>query len=255
MPLKKKYYFMLHARLNERLFIDADQITVNLSEIQESEIILNDAERNSHIELDSYFYLSGGGSFLIDGRYLLVVKRDVNVMVNPGKISLFTGKSNNYQEWLDPSLCTRELFEELTLFYDGKLLLLRNKEFQPVIDSSYALAYRSEEALFTEIDLLTKPLTKLNLKTDEGDLQHNAMMVISESRDINCINLFSLNVSIDKLDAFDSEDNRSVRTIYLLDIKELMFKELTKTKKCSWVPIMESDLTLILSATLSCLKE
>ena len=255
MRLKKNYYFMLHARLNERVFIDADQITINLRDIQKSEVIINDSDRNSRIGSDSYFYLSGGGSFLIDGRYLLVVKRDSNVMVNPGKISLFTGRSNNYQEWLNPSFCTRELFEELTLFYDGKLLRLSNKEFQPIIDSSYALSYRSEEALLTEIKLLTQSSTKLNLQSDQGSTQHNVMVVISESRDINCIFLFSLNISIDKLEAIDCEDGIDARQVYLLDINELTIKELTKTKKSSWVSIMESDLTLNLSATLCHLRE
>jgi hypothetical protein len=255
MRLKKNYYFMLHARLNERVFIDADQITVNLRDIQKSEVIINDTERNSRVGSDSYFYLSGGGSFLIDGRYLLVVKRDSNVMVNPGKISLFTGRSNNYQEWLNPSFCTRELFEELTLFYDGKLLRLSNKEFQQIIDSSYALSYRSEEALLTEIELLTQSSTKLNLQSDQGSTQHNVMVVISESRDINCIFLFSLNISIDKLEAIDCEDDIGARQVYLLDIDELTIKELTKNKKSSWVSIMDSDLTLNLATILCHLKE
>jgi hypothetical protein len=255
MRLKKNYYFMLHARLNERVFIDADQITVNLRDIQKAEVIFNDTERNSRIGSDSYFYLSGGGSFLIDGRYLLVVKRDSNAMVNPGKISLFTGRSNNYQEWLNPPFCTRELFEELTLFYDGKLLQLSNKEFQQIIDSSYALSYRSEDALLTEIKLLTQSSTKLNLQSDQGFTQHNVMVVISESRDINCIFLFSLNISIDKLEAIDCEDDIGARQVYLLDIDELTIKELTKNKKSSWVSIMESDLTLNLAATLCHLKE
>jgi hypothetical protein len=81
------------------------------------------------------------------------------------------------------------------------------------------------------------------------------MMVISESRDINCIFLFSLNIPIDKLEAVDCEDDKSARQVYLLDIDKLMMKEVTKTKKSSWVSIMESDLTLNLSAMLSHLKE
>lgn len=255
MRLKEKYYFMLHARLNERVFFDANQVTVNLKYIQKSEVINNDSDRNSRIESDSYFYLSGGGSLLINGRYLIVVKRDLNVMVNPGKISLFTGRSNNYQEWLNPSHCTRELFEELTLFYDGKLIQLSNKEFQPIIDSSYALSYRSEEALLTEIELLTLPLTKLNLQSERGSTQHNVMVVINETRDINCIFLFSLNFPIDKLEAIDCEDGLSARQVYLLDINELMIKELTKNKKSNWVSVNESDLTFNLSATLNHLKE
>lgn len=255
MQLNDKRYSMLHVRLNERVFFDSDQITVDLFGIQESEIVHNDVDRNRRLSSNSYFYLSGGGSYLISGRYLLVVKRDAKALVNPGRISLFTGRSNNYHEWLDPALCVRELFEELILFSEGKLLLLKNNQFQPIIDASYALDYRSESAVPTNIELINQSKTQLNVKNENGNRHHQVLMVVSESNDINCLFIFEINISLKGLTAIDSEDNQSERSVYLLDIKDLKIRELVPTEHENWHLITESELTLNLLVVLHKLRK
>lgn len=250
MQLDDHYYSMLHVRLNERVFFDLDQVTINLCGIQKSEIVFNDEDRNKRLNSESYFYLSGGGSYLVNGRYLLVVKRDAKSLVNPGKISLFTGRSNNYHEWLNPTLCVRELFEELTLFSEGNLLLLKNNQFQFIIDASYALDYRLESGVSIEARLIIQPQTQLNVNSERGNQQHQVLMVVSESNDINCLFIFEINIPLKGLTAIDSEDNGSERSVYLLDVKELKIKELLKSEFDRWDPITEPELTSNLSAVL-----
>lgn len=250
MKLNDQFYSMLHVRLNERIFFDTDQITLDLLEIQESEIVYNDVDRNKRLNSDSYFYLSGGGSFLVNGRYLLVVKRDAKALVNPGKFSLFTGRSNNYDEWLNPTFCVRELFEELTLFSKGNLLLLRNNHFQPIIDAIYALDYRSDSNILIEARLISQSKTQLNVNSKNGNRHHQVLMVISEGNDINCLFIFEINIPLKGLTVIDSEVRGSKRLVYLLDVKELKIKELHKSEFDHWDPITESDLTTNLSTTL-----
>jgi hypothetical protein len=251
MQLDDHYYSMLHVRLNERVFFDSDQVTVDLFGIQESEIVCNDVDRNRRLSSDSFFYVSGGGSFLVNGRYLLVVKRDALALVNPGKISLFTGRSNNYHEWLDPTLCVRELFEELTLFSDGNLLLLKNDQFQTIIDATYALSHRSESDVAIEARLISQPNSQLNVYSESGNHHHQVLMVVNESNDINCLFIFEISIPLKGLTVIDSEDNGSDRKVYLLDIKDLKINELLKSEFDHWDPITASELTTNLSAILS----
>lgn len=60
-------------------------------------------------------YISGGGSYLFDNEWLLVVRRDMRTLINPGKLSLFTGRANGLAEWLQPRLVFRELLEEVSI--------------------------------------------------------------------------------------------------------------------------------------------
>ena len=57
-----------------------------------------------HINPDIYFWVSGGGSFFINKKYIFLVKRSSDSKINPDKFSIFTGRANNIGELKNPLL-------------------------------------------------------------------------------------------------------------------------------------------------------
>jgi len=248
------YYAMLHLRLNERISISDDAINVDIRDVSQNDIVTNDQEKQFRSGPKSYFYLSGGGSYVIDGQYLLVIKRDAKTIVNPNKYSLFTGRSNSKHEWINPFLCARELFEEVSFYVDGNLLSLRNQRFQTVIDSSYKNDLKSGRSIPTQIDLVDQPKVVLNIQSELGRETHELTVVVSETGDINCLFIFSLSVSLSQLRALDSENSGIMRKIYVIDTKNLVIKPLENFDKNTWKIVRNFELTENLVATIKHLQ-
>ena len=76
-------------------------------------------------------WVAGGGSYLINDQFLLLVKRSPSAPSNAGKLTIPTGLSDNQAEWKNPDLLKRELFEEV-VFLDQT----HKRFFWPAIDSS-----------------------------------------------------------------------------------------------------------------------
>lgn len=69
----------------------------------------------SKLTQDSLLWIAGGGTYLINDRYMLLVKRSADAPSNPGKLTILTGLSDNLEEWREPGHLIRELFEEVVL--------------------------------------------------------------------------------------------------------------------------------------------
>ena len=116
------YYKLLLLNKNQ-IFLEGDNLRgVDLSNIDSNSIICNDNEIKTKSN-GAYLWVSGGGSFLIDDRYLIVVKRDSKTLINPNQLSLFTGRSDCKNEWKNPLLLIRELIEELEININNKKLV------------------------------------------------------------------------------------------------------------------------------------
>jgi hypothetical protein len=68
-------------------------------------------------------WASGGGVYLINKRWIPLIQRSNDSTSNPGKITIASGRSDNIEEILDPRLIIRELFEEICLSIDQKILI------------------------------------------------------------------------------------------------------------------------------------
>jgi hypothetical protein len=68
-------------------------------------------------------WASGGGVYLINKRWIPLIQRSNDSTTNPGKITIASGRSDNIEEILDPRLIIRELFEEICLSIDKKILI------------------------------------------------------------------------------------------------------------------------------------
>src|SRR5258708_342710 len=108
------YYGLI--KLGKKDFaISKDHIVVSLDQIGAYDIIDDDVKFNASLNQEGLYWISGGGTYIINHRYLIVVKRPETSRVNAGFFSIFTGRSDGYDEWINPMLVVRELFEELIL--------------------------------------------------------------------------------------------------------------------------------------------
>lgn len=64
---------------------------------------------------DALIWNAGGGTYLINEQFLLLVKRSLTAQSNPGKLTIQTGLSDNEEEWIRPYLLKRELYEEVII--------------------------------------------------------------------------------------------------------------------------------------------
>jgi len=198
--------------------------------------------------------VSGGGSYIVDERYLLVVQRDANALVNPNMYSLFTGRSNDVYEWINPDLCVRELFEEVTLYQDGDGLSLINQRFQSVIDSYYKTDFKSKKSIPIKISLAEQSTVNLMITSDHGSNEHKLPLIVSKNGDINCVFIFELEVSLSRLSAIDKEDGGLERKVHVLDIENLMIKPLDNFDSNNWEAVDNLEMTDNLMAVINDLR-
>lgn len=206
-----------------------------ISDLHKLEPIRNDLEFNNAAASEGYFLLSGGGTYLINERFLVVVERSSTSSINPGKISIFTGRSDSINEILNPRLLCRELFEEL-LIYDslGNILYPESDQYQDIIDSVYHSMLKDNyiDRKFSKIKL---PLKTVNsTKTIcVGNTCLNLDFYVNSIRDINVLFLFNLKLkNLNDVFFKDGEYHRcnernlsQNRTIMLFDIENHMLCE------------------------------
>ena len=181
---------------NNILLNDNELIIDGIELLKNSSPITNDVEFNNAIHDAGYFLLSGGGTYIINGRYLVVIERAKNARVNPQKISIFTGRSDSIEEILNPRMLLRELFEEL-LVYDesGKLLYPRSEEYQDIIDSVYNYMWRVGviKAKKSDHDLRLSYI-KAKKRICIGDVNYELDFHVNRKRDINVLFLFDVRI-------------------------------------------------------------
>lgn len=95
---------------------DNDLFEIDITRAHTIDAVTSDRELQSCNRVDHLRYASGGGSYIFEDDWMLIVQRDAQTRVNPGKYSLFTGRANSLSEYLQPRLMFRELFEELHVY-------------------------------------------------------------------------------------------------------------------------------------------
>ncbi|CAL7964069.1 conserved hypothetical protein [Gammaproteobacteria bacterium] len=236
MTTSDKHYELVSLVPNSSIILEERGLLVNLDAIKSIDFVYNDSMFNDKVKDGNYFWVSGGGSFLINGRYILLVKRGNNAKTNPGKFSLFNGRADNVSELINPNLVIRELFEELLLFYDKTLLYPIVPKYQHIIDKIYKNA--TIVGILRENDITMSIKVKLYetlLQTHKHKVvvvyknkrhDYNLIYHINNTNDINVLFLLSLELQdVTKLTAIDGECYfigndliRSHREIYVYDL-------------------------------------
>lgn len=225
------YYHILRRKSGEDVVVSDDVLRVNLTSIRENDHITDDTALLEAMKSGDYFYLSGGGSVLVNGRYLLVVQREATARVNPGQFSLFTGRADGPQEWECPTSVLRELFEELLLYRQHSLLKPRIREWQALIDQTYQKDARTATG---SVELRPIPvqnrrftLTKNAQVLYEGEV----FSTVSLQGDINLLYLFACDIPLQELSAKDGEGKRE---LYVLDLLENRYASVAELGERVW---------------------
>lgn len=235
-----RYYHILALKQGQSIIVENDRLTVDLDTARDDAAVTNDLAFRAAQSPGVYFWLSGGGSYLVDDRYLFVLRRDLHAHVNSNKFSLFTGRADNRYEHRHPFLLARELFEELLLFSEGRLCQPVIAPFQDLVHSVYK-GIKARLGL-DDRDLLPLPLEpvggfekKITVKWGGSWSNHNLNYQINQAGDINVLMLFSAQIDVAGLSAVDgeyllrgtSDDHRS-RDIFLYDLKTGHARQLTR---------------------------
>ena len=233
------YYKLIQLKLGKNISFKGNKIIVNLDSISDEMIINNDKQFKKAVNSDKYFYLSGGGSFILNKRYLMLVLRDDKTLINANKLSLFTGRSSGFEEWANPILIIRELFEEITIYKDHSLLLYKNKKYQSIIDQS--LNQKSIHNNFImNIDEYNVSNSILEIiKNNKNIWKNKVLMHISEKNDLNLLYFFNINSNLEKLNFFSHEDNiNNKRQVYFYDLQNKEILSLNKAN--NFIPVIKS---------------
>lgn len=219
-----RYYDIVRLKSGQGIELNDTLVTVDLDKITPKDVIQNDAEFNSSLQPEHYFYVSGGGSFLFRGRYLLTVKRPLAARVNPGKLSIFTGRAEGLIEWREPWRVVRELFEEVVLFKGKTVFYPRFLPYQEIIDEVYRNHFNdrfSRDFEYTDLLLKAVPLDKSILAVVSQGIrsEYRLSLHINSKNDINVLSLFSVDLDPHEIGVLDVEDLNSSREVYLLDIE------------------------------------
>ena len=227
-----RFYQIARLTVGVTIFPSEEGLRVDLDGLTPADLIENDVAFRTAAAPDVWFWLSGGGTLLLNGRYLLVVQRSLDARVNPGKFSLFTGRADNDAERADPALMARELFEELLLYEGSTLLTPRVDAWQPVIDAAHAAMRAAgiiepgsaRDIILTPVALPTRPVV---IRHRGAEREHALAWTAGANNDINALFLFAADCDIARLAARDGEfhvaggnAHKAGRQIFLLDLLE-----------------------------------
>ena len=230
------------ARLTEgkTILLDAEKLRVNLDSVAPADLIENDVAFQAAIAPQTWFWLSGGGTLLLNGHYLPIVRRASDARVNPGKFSLFTGRADNTRERAQPDLMVRELFEELLLFEGGTLLVPQLEDCQGIIDTAYKTVH--DAGVTNDVPQRPLPLTRVLLKTRPVAIRYQGVereyqlsWTAGATNDVNVLYLLAAQCDLPHLTAQDGEfrggQNKATgpgREIYLYNFHSRMAHALTR---------------------------
>lgn len=226
-----RYYHIACLDKKKAVDIDGGTIRVDLSTIGENGHVMDDVALLERVSPETLFFLSGGGTLLVNHRYLLMVEREQTARVNPGQFSLFTGRADGLQEWENPPSVTRELFEELLLYKNDVLLYPRNGTYQTIIDATYLAATRTSNApvALALVDMCNGTLEVV--RDGKTIYAAPAFWVISAQGEINLLTLFKLNINLEELSARDGEGSRSIAALDLVDHRYCMLSQSPKDRR------------------------
>jgi len=216
-----------------------DGLLVDLSAAMSRAFLYNDKDLLSSQRRGEYIWASGGGTLLLNDRYVLIVQRSFNSRVNPGKFSLFTGRADSLDELLRPVLLIRELFEELVLFTKYRLCMPTCNKFAATIQKVYGKMH---------LDLgfdLRKPQTlclqwfqvspkTITVRHQAGQSEELLDFYINSRGEVNILFVLAADLNVNDLQAMDGEycicDGilmRENRRIFLYDLETSMAKDIS----------------------------
>jgi hypothetical protein len=235
-----RFYQIARLAEGKTIFPETERLRIDLDGVTREDLIENDVAFQAAIAPRSWFWLSGGGTMLLNGHYLLIVRRSADAPVNPEKFSLFTGRADNAVERAKPVLVVRELFEELLLFEGDTLLVPQCEDFQDIIDTAHAKA--REAGILKNGPRRAWPLTPVPLKTRPVEIHHQGIdreyqlsWTAGFANDINVLFLLAAECDLERLAARDGEFNcrldkgaNAKRDIYLYDLRSRAARALTR---------------------------
>jgi CBS domain-containing protein len=255
--LMPRFYQIARLRVGETIFPDSEVLRVDLDGVGSGDLIENDTIFRAAAASDSWFWLSGGGTLLLNGRYLPVVRRSADARVNPGKFSLFTGRADNEEERANPALLVRELFEELLLYEGNTLLVPQFSGLESIISAAHA-AMREAGIIIEKVGR-SLPLTPVRLadrpvRILQGGVEreHRLTWTKAINNDVNVLFLFAAECDLAVLRARDGEypyGNDGVtpasRAIYLYDLVTGSVRPLSEIGEAYALPEAEMTAPLL----------
>jgi hypothetical protein len=233
----QKFYEVLGLKSKVDFFQTEGALEVILTDELLRSRIFDDIAVSEAKSRGEYIWISGGGTYLINNQYLLLVKRPHDAIINPGRYSLFSGRANDKNELINPVLLVRELFEELVLFDTNYLYYPINNEYQKIIDQVYsgALSHIPIKPIrnldITSVDLINNALV---IRYKEKISKYLIPFHINELGEINILFLFSATLDVENLFAEDGESfhldgkiARQNREIYLYDLSSGNIRNIT----------------------------
>ncbi len=251
-----RFYQVAGLRPGSEIVEEAHVLRVDISDAMQKPFSYHDQDILASRRNGEYIWASGGGTWLLNDRYLPVVQRARHARVNPGKFSLFTGRADNAEELRHPAMLVRELFEELLLFTGHRLCRPDCEGFGGIIDQVYTrleadlgLDVAAAQPLHLE-HLLCAP--KMVTVMDQGVRWEEMLDChVSSNGEVNILFVLAGDVDIDKLQAMDGEYHqagaeiiRQNRSIYLYDLHTASGKDITMGSRAGeTVPIPEDAMT------------
>jgi hypothetical protein len=251
-----RYYQVAGLIPGQEIVEDIDSLRVNISQALRRPLAHSDADVLESRQKGEYIWASGGGTFLLNGRYLLAVRRSPHARVNPGKYSLFTGRADSKEEMLNPVLLIRELFEELVLQTGEQLYKPVCDEFQGIIDHVYAglkkhLGLGTAGAVPLRLSHLACAPRMVSVVNQQDHWEGMLDYHVSKNGEINFLFVLSGDIDIGTLRARDGEfhirDGKVVghnRDIYMYDLRSATGRNITGDRNHgTQVPIPEDAMT------------
>lgn len=204
------HYRILPLKLGSSLFVESDALRVDLDAVDIRAVVSNDSAFISARRPGTFFWVSGGGTYLINNKYLLIVKRSLASLVNGGLYSLFTGRADTEEELLNPHRMVRELFEELVLFSGKKLCYPIFKDYQPIIDALYAkrrnlMELRNREAMPLYLTYPHDFDKSISVQWRGRSQEFSLNFHVNSRHDINVLFLLAAELNVADLTALDFE--------------------------------------------------
>ena len=254
-----RYYDIVCLKIGSGIEVFDKTVTIDLDKITPKDIIQNDDAFNESLSPDCCMYVSGGGTYIFENRYLLVVKRPHTARVNPGKFSIFTGRADGYAEWAQPWRIVRELFEEVILLKGNTIFYPCFPAYQEIIDEVYKKNFNdrfAQDYLYTKLNLISVDLDEsiLNVISDGFKTQFNLSLHFNSKNDINVLSLFSVNLNLNEIQVLDAEEIDSSRKIYLFDIQTNQVREFGGAETEEWISLSKDCMTEHLCAMLRFIK-
>ncbi len=249
------YYSLIKLIKGTSFFEQEGNIIVNLDKADLADKIGDDLALSESISEDLYFWVSGGGTYLLNNRYIVVVKRNDIARINPNKFSLFTGRASGMEECVNPKLLVRELFEELILFFHDKPYYPQNKLYQNIIDIVYHdLSLKFNLSGYLPLDLHLEEMgdigRSITLIYSRMEYPLKLTYHINGKNDINILFIFSCAMDSAHITAQDGEyhvNNRQFikhnRSIYLYDLITSKARCINAGKQQPEISITERDMT------------